>query len=818
MIVPYFDQNGGNHKKAMAAFGTDMEALHAHVRSTNDQFPSGHTVDAEIRVYHAELARAFSIVSDNVSLPPGESTDVGELVAATARRILLDEVIFPYNHLLGQEKRKDTVKGFSVYARGAFARWLITESPVPVANHMASQYVFDRILDYVEINRSASRDLWNDSRLIWLPLQYGFLPEDHDSQAELNSILERASGEYFQPGNEIWYVINEAFQLELGRQIHAARDYHVLWIHDVQGFNKEGAPDRVSNGQMIGSYYAAMTDRILEYDDTGVFPTYMIFLDQHYFEGNKGRFWMKQLEEPLNEKINFSGDYQDMQSELDSARAALRSAINGSALLQSEIREYGEDWLENLVKVHVKITNPADLSFRSNQLIPLIGLPDNAIRDHRKISFYDVTEADPYKGAAMLTGMGVGEHYVGAGWEDRGILARGPVTLELKNAARQLLINQGFNENEIPTALRQIPFPHDYDEQIESYVSDRQAQSSEILKPFLDDYSALQVHNETGFRPKDLTVARAVTYTMMPPGSVMKITDSLFNSPLWASMLFGSALRGARVMVIAPALENAPSSSFMTMSREYEMLARLILVQNMFNDEMADAGGFLKTAVYNLQIDTRNIAGRAGILAGRLRSEPFLQDLYGFSDSILDLLDDAENFTPKQELIQAAGATEDHIRPALHLKAQYFSSRSAWDKMMRQPQWADMFEAYIRQLSRRFDISSDEYGKITDYGSAISEIWTSLGESFLPGLSQEEVDGIINYLHVGTANQDYRSMMLDGEVMFIVAGWNSLHGLLDFIFLVGNSEWVSSEEELQIWLPQQSNFKRKIARWMAIML
>mgnify|MGYP003471833463 CR=1 FL=1 len=43
-------------------------------------------------------------------------------------------------------------------------------------------------------------------------------------------------------------------------------------------------------------------------------------------------------------------------------------------------------------------------------------------RDHRKIVFYDVSEDDPYRGMAMFTGMGIGEHYTGAHWEDRALM------------------------------------------------------------------------------------------------------------------------------------------------------------------------------------------------------------------------------------------------------------------------------------------------------------------------------------------------------------------------------------------------------------
>src|SRR5258705_9361329 len=45
--------------------------------------------------------------------------------------------------------------------------------------------------------------------------------------------------------------------------------------------------------------------------------------------------------------------------------------------------------------------------------------PDNVMRDHRKIVFHDVTEADPFRGEALYTGMGVGQQYMGPTWDDR---------------------------------------------------------------------------------------------------------------------------------------------------------------------------------------------------------------------------------------------------------------------------------------------------------------------------------------------------------------------------------------------------------------
>ena len=64
-------------------------------------------------------------------------------------------------------------------------------------------------------------------------------------------------------------------------------------------------------------------------------------------------------------------------------------------------------------QVHVNITNPADISYWSRGILPILGTPDLIARDHRKISFYDISEEDPYRGVMMIGGMGIGEHYSG---------------------------------------------------------------------------------------------------------------------------------------------------------------------------------------------------------------------------------------------------------------------------------------------------------------------------------------------------------------------------------------------------------------------
>ena len=171
--------------------------------------------------------------------------------------------------------------------------------------------------------------------------------------------------------------------------------------------------------------------RVRAYDTTGKLPTYLIFLDQNFYEPNRGRIWMSFLENPLHAQVRLPGgdDAREKEAAIEKAQQELRAAVAESTLLQQRARTYGDDWLRSRIKVHVNITNPVDWSFWSYRVLPVLGLPDVVMRDHRKISFYDVTELDPGQGEAMYAGVGIGEHYTGPTWDDRSLLARGPAVL-----------------------------------------------------------------------------------------------------------------------------------------------------------------------------------------------------------------------------------------------------------------------------------------------------------------------------------------------------------------------------------------------------
>jgi hypothetical protein len=789
--TPFFDQDGKDHADAMANFAAVVDEYEDRiaVRSFED----------EVLRYHAELDRLFSLAAGETELPDGASTALGREIAAEAKGILLEHVIFPYNRLLGQKKKNDTILALGTAARGLFARWIVARAAVPLERKDAVLYAFQELIDIFEENREYSKRTWSDPRLAWIPLQYALRPEQHDSQAELDRIIERAVGNEFTDGNMAWYIVNTQFQWELWRMIREAEDYHVLWIHDFPGNNAAGDPDQVAFVQVWDAYFAALTERVRRYDETGKLPSYFIFLDQHYYELRKSRRWMSLLQDPLRHEMSFPGGFEWMGDSIAAAQERLREAVAGSALLQAEARQYGEDWLYNRIKVHVNITNQADRSFWSGRTLGfMFGYPDNIMRDHRKISFYDLTETDPYKGMAIYTGMGVGEGYIGAGWEDRAMLAQGPAVVHLKQAARELLRNQGFEEHEIPVPLRAQPMVPRYDEIVADTVRSRRFTAR-----------AMELHNQTGYQYKAINVFKATLYSLAPPGTIMKVPDSLWNSPFFSALLVGACLRGAQVMIVNPAAENAPSSGFPQMSRAYELMARLVVIQQELGDEISAAGGMLRTGLYHLDVDVRDVVGRTRALAEGLDDNPWLRELLGFTPSLVaDLLD----LVAEMEARGFSWSADSGVaRPKLHGKMQFFAWGEALRGLLGAAEWGPIFREYARYRIPQMmqdTVYVDPTVAPAELARQVEAVWDESQAALTP----EQREHGLYYLIVGSQNQDYRGMFMDGEVGYLVSGPDALDAVFDMTFIFGASTWVDTIEELDALLPPYSEFQRRVGR------
>ena len=801
LCVPWVDHKGSGNAASDAAVVARLHELR-QLTSVNG---ARRNINDETRRFHdaVDLAFATAVSSDNATAAP--HVDAGRMLGNHARATLLAEVLFPYNRLLGQAKEKDSTHGYDVLARGAFLRWLHVDSRLPAGSHAAVLAVFDAMLEMVEDSRSAANREWNSSRFVWLPLQFGLRAEQHDTQAELDAIVEQAIAGRFTEGNSVSYVINNEFQSQLSRTVRAARSYHVLWTHDFRGYDALGNPDMMSYRHVLRSYLAALTARVRAYDSTGTFPTYIILLDEWFYQVNDGRLWMDLLEDPTRHRVRLGSRFVAMEDSLRWAQDSLRAAIAGSALLTSQRRQFGEAWLRNLVKVHVNITNASDPSFWSWHVVSGFPLPDTWMRDHRKIVFYDVSEQDPLRGEAILTGAGIGEHYANVSWEDRSMLVRGPVLLPLKAAARNALLKQGFAAANIPAVLQPLA-PSDDQSRLP-----RDADAGDRL------LRALQLQNGTGHDAKQINVAKAVLYTLMPAGSVVKIPDSLWNGTFWGSALIGAALRGVRVMVMAPSLDNAPARAFGSMVRSRELLWRLLMTSRILASPIAAAGGLLKVGMYTTTLPVTDVTGRLLAINTTMKQHDWLRDLFDFPPTVYTQLvelraslDDASSVRVDDNGFDVD--FESRGRALLHLKANFFASAEAW-RVMARPEWGNVAKVFTQQRIeqiRRRSVSLTSVSEQPDLallaGNAAVQRWYD----DMPAASRERV---IFYAVLGSANQNDRSMVSDGEDALVLSNWPPVIPYLDLLTLVGQCEWIEGPEELDALLPRQGKVRTRFAHW-----
>lgn len=761
-----------------------------------------------------DTPRSDDALSGGVAAPTGSAVPVwrdgrsaAAAVAAAARAALLAEVLLPWNRLLGQRREPDSLVGLFPRAQAAFAADIDRIPDLHDAQRDAVHRVFAGLLDVIEENRAALRDQWWDSRFVWLPLQFALLPDEHHTQAQLDALIEQATGTSFTDGNFVSYVVNEQFQYHLNRTIREATDYHVLWTHDFRGIDAAGDIDEMGYRHVVGSYLAALTARVRDFDRTGSIPAYFIIIDQWFYEVNRGRLWLSLLEDPLHHRISLPAARAAWADSIAAAQHELREAVRSSALLQEHARRHGAAWLRNMVRVHVNVTNPADASFWSTRVAAGVPLPDNMMRDHRKMVFFDITEEDPYRGEALFTGAGIGEHYANLSWEDRSLLVRGPALLPLKAITRDFLTDQGIPRRHVPGVLRPRPLAADYDQ----HIRDAAQREQQPLR-------ALQLHNGAGFDDKQVNVAKALLYTLMPPGSVLKIPDSLWNSDFWASLLLGCALNGGRVLIVAPAAPNAPADAFGTLGRSRETLTRLLTAERMLRPAITAAGGLLRVGMFHSTQPVNDIPAKVRLAHSTLTEQDWLLDLFGFPASVIEelgaLAGEIEHLSMAPEVFPEF---EYDPSPKLHLKANFFASPEAWT-LMRRPEWASAAWAYMQIRVNQLQSRPAAVQRFEAFPDAIADVGGGMVSEWHAALDAETARRVVFYTLMGSHNQNSRSMVIDAEVGILMSGWPAIIPHIDFIVLAGQSTWLEGPEDLAPLLPLDTGWKRRLAHWFRLAL
>ena len=262
---------------------------------------------------------------------------------------------------------------------------------------------------------------------------------------------------------------------------------------------------------------------------------------------------------------------------------------------------------------------------------------------------------------------------------------------------------------------------------------------------------------------------------MAPRDTIIVVPDSIWASPLWAGQLVGAALRGCHVYPVAPSQDNAPAAGLPVLARAREIFGRLLEASQVFEDDIAEAGGHLKVGLYTRAAMSDDSVSAIREVATRLQASPWLIEAFPMPRGIVDFLDEqasaleAQGFEPQ---FIAKGTRKG--RPKMHRKVQFFATKEALRAVADMPALIDGLRDYLKFYS---DASADPASVVTGESALGPEgpILKRLERDPPPG-----AEDALYFLTVGSKNQDPRSANLDGETSFVVAGPWSLFYLPGF--------------------------------------
>jgi hypothetical protein len=230
-------------------------------------------------------------------------------------------------------------------------------------------------------------------------------------------------------------------------------------------------------------------------------------------------------------------------------------------------------------------------------------------------------------------------------------------------------------------------------------------------------------------------------------------------------------------------------------------LTRLLLVRRDLAGAIAAAGGDLRTGLYALPADARGFASRAELWARQVSATPFLQALLPFAAALVPMVADAGRNPPGLD----APTSDSVLRPKLHQKVQFLATRDFWRAVTASPEWPAFMATYLRYRRATY-APEGEYSE----ARALPDSLERIAERLLAHV--HDTPRAASFAIVGSQNQDYRGMFMDGEVGVLFTGPESLVPLIDLVFLVGTVTWVDDQATLDRLLPPASELQRRIAR------
>jgi hypothetical protein len=754
----YDPPNGRSRRRVERA----LAPIREHARTTGRMFTE------EDSLYHAGLDAAFAAAA-------GGDPARGRALAVRAEAVLLDQVLIPVDRLFGRLKKPVELSSFERDAIVAFQA-SPEVSALDAPHRGAAIAVLRRVLEGANAVARTQKERWDDSRLVWLPLNYGLRAGQLDSQEELNGVLARLAGSGFSGGGDIRYLLDDDFFYQYRALLLETLHYQVTIIHDFR--NRSGKAPDVAAWEVVSRGYLEAFIRAIKEMDEGTredLPEFFLFLDEHYYRENRSARVINYLER-LHEFPEVHLDDPVLDAEVAEQMARLKEAVTASPALGRK----GEEYLRGRLKVQINITQQFNPTFKE----------DAMMRDHRKIAFRDVFEDDPGSGVAVFTGMGIGEHYLGPTWEDRALLLRGPELVNLKLGTRDLFMEQGYAPEDVPRFLRPRPFPPDYAERCRALEENGWTTRTLIAM------------NAPGFRDKEASVFKMALYNLMPPGSLLLIPDSIWSNDFWGSILLGGSLRGLQIFALVPDRDHAPSDAAPTLELIREIMASMALARETLSEEMARTGGGLHVGVFCADYDVCDPRARVEAVLRGNGLEELARAGWKLAPATL------ARYRAELDTVSVGPRGEEHVTrfgsdrdTKLHQKTQFLATREGMEAV-RPEAWTRILDQYLAyQRDRCRDEGALPQGLSHPGGEGGDAVEAPSGRSAY-------------FMTAGSQNQDRRGMLLDGEVLVGVAGKESLMGLADLVFIVGTANWIQSVADVNACFPPEGGLLKSLTRWI----
>jgi hypothetical protein len=278
-------------------------------------------------------------------------------------------------------------------------------------------------------------------------------------------------------------------------------------------------------------------------------------------------------------------------------------------------------------------------------------------------------------------------------------------------------------------------------------------------------------------------------------------------------MLAAAALRGCHVVIIAPALANAPSPEPPVIALEREMLSSLLALRDRYGDRIERAGGELRIGLYAPHAPVSDVAGRLTEVRGGLARAPWIRQLIPLDDATIAAIDRATAQASQTETETILAKDETPREPQLHQKTELVARPGAIAALVRQPGWGNaLAQSLTTQSTETARLADALAAPLPAADTAAIRAADDLLQGYHRSLPEAEQKRLDFYFIVGSQNHDDRGLALDGESALVVSGFDASAGLVDLFYLMARTTWVGSTRDIDALLPAPRGIFARLAR------